>query len=211
MSLLSSLLEFLHIKGLAETKVVVSGSTFLLLLYRRDAATALFLLGAISNALLSKILKRLINASRPTGAQLEDPGMPSSHAQSLFFFAAFLASGAQIWSMPSSFELSPMQTVQLRAAASLAIVALAAMLTLLRVRAGLHTMAQISVGAVIGAANGASWFRTSPALLEWVASRQLGGNAPVALLLVVGALVVGSVERTIARVLKAKGRAAKKE
>jgi dolichyldiphosphatase len=33
------------------------------------------------NALLSKILKRVINQARPAGAQQADPGMPSSHAQ----------------------------------------------------------------------------------------------------------------------------------
>lgn len=203
--MLTPILEFLHIKGLAETKVGVSALTFLLLLYRRDATTSLFLFGAISNALLSKILKRLINSSRPTGAPLEDPGMPSSHAQSLFFFAAFLASGAQIWSMPIEFANGTPLASVFRAVASVAIVALAAVLTLLRVRAGLHTMAQIGVGAVIGAANGALWFRTSPALLEWVVCRQVSGNAPVALLLVLGALVVGSVERAIARLLKTKG------
>ena len=78
------------LSSLLETKVFVSGATFLVLAYKRDVQSAAFLLGAVSNALLSKILKRLINASRPQGAQLSDPGMPSSHAQSLFFFAGYL-------------------------------------------------------------------------------------------------------------------------
>ena len=77
--------------NLIETKWLVSGSAFIVLLVRRDAATVTFLCGAIGNALLSKVLKRLINAARPAGARLSDPGMPSSHAQSLSYFAVFLA------------------------------------------------------------------------------------------------------------------------
>ena len=55
---------------LIETKWVVSASALLVLLIRRDAATVVFLLGAICNALLSKVLKRLINVARPAGARL---------------------------------------------------------------------------------------------------------------------------------------------
>ena len=74
-----------------ETRWVVSVCAALTLAYRRDAASALCIVGAVLNALLSKVLKRVLNMSRPTGARLADPGMPSSHAQSLFFFASYLS------------------------------------------------------------------------------------------------------------------------
>ena len=80
--------------SLLETRWVVSGSAAIVVAYRRDAASILCILGAVLNALLSKVLKRLLNEARPAGAPLADPGMPSSHAQSLFFFASYLSVAA---------------------------------------------------------------------------------------------------------------------
>lgn len=178
---------------LFETRFVVSGSAFAVLCYRRDAQTACFLFGAICNALLSKVLKRLINISRPVGARLSDPGMPSSHAQSLFFFAAYLASGVAGWqTLPS-----PM----LRAGAAVGLVLLATGLTLLRVRAGLHTPLQVGVGAVIGAVNGAAMWVASPRIERHI-EHQVERPELIAALLVVGFLTVASVERTLGWRLK---------
>lgn len=50
---------------------------------RRDLPTFSFVLGAVLNGVLSKVLKRLLNQKRPEGSEQSDPGMPSSHAQSL--------------------------------------------------------------------------------------------------------------------------------
>ena len=66
----------MRLDALLETKVLVSGTTFVVLCYKRDAQCTVFLLGAVLNALLSKGLKRIINVSRPHGAELSDPGMP---------------------------------------------------------------------------------------------------------------------------------------
>ena len=66
----------MRVQSLLETKVIVSAATFVTVCYRHDVQCAAFLFGAVCNALLSKVLKRLINASRPRGAQLSDPGMP---------------------------------------------------------------------------------------------------------------------------------------
>ena len=66
----------MRLQSLLETKVIVSVATFVTVCHRRDVQCAAFLFGAVCNALLSKVLKRLINASRPRGAQLTDPGMP---------------------------------------------------------------------------------------------------------------------------------------
>ena len=191
------------LSSLLETKVFVSGATFLVLAYKRDVQSAAFLLGAVSNALFSKILKRLINASRPQGAQLSDPGMPSSHAQSLFFFAGYLGTGAMLW---PSLQLEP----AVRLAAAGATVALASTLTLLRVHAGLHTLAQVAVGACIGAVNGTLMLLASPAVEERLSAfvSHVGTKTSSGLaagLLVAGVLVVGSVERVVAARLKKKG------
>ena len=209
----------MRLAALLETKVVVSGATVVFLCVRRDVGTAVFIYGAICNALLSKVLKRLINAARPVGAQLSDPGMPSSHAMSLFFFAAFLSSGALEWratlnaSILSDSALSFVNNRldMLRWIAAASVVALAAALAILRVRAGLHTVAQVSVGSAIGACNGAFWYRYGAGSMEQYLEARLVGlsgtstKAIAGAMLSVGALTVLSVERTLAEQLKRPG------
>ena len=194
---------------LAETKYVVSGATFIVVCWRRDVFIASFLLAAICNALLGKILKRLINASRPAGARLADPGMPSSHALSLFFFTGFLANGAFVWPLPE-FEhdryrkkgRSAEEELLLRLILSLGIGWIASKLAQLRIEAGLHTIAQVAVGAVIGFVNGTVYFHLAPHCekrLLGLTGEFGGGGGQLLLvgLVAVGALAVGSVERTL--------------
>ena len=212
----------MRLRSLLETKVVVSGATFAFLCWRRDVYTAVFIYGAICNALLSKILKRLINAARPAGAQLSDPGMPSSHAMSLFFFAAFLSNGALEWHVSDTLYISSkmLSLVNdhlrlLQRTAAVGVVALAAVLAVLRVRAGLHTVAQISVGSAIGACNGAVWYHYGAAWMEQFLEARLVGlsgtstKAIAGAMILVGALTVLSVERSLAEALKRAGKGRK--
>ena len=188
-----------------ETRWVVSLSTLLVLCVRRDADTALFVLGAVLNAVLSKVLKRCFNAARPAGAKLSDPGMPSSHAQSLFFFGGFLARAARHGpALAVAFShASELALARYRAFLPLAALAVAAVLSLDRVRQGLHTLPQVAVGGLIGGIGGTLWHAHQPAL-----SVALGGAAhPAAVggLVACGTLVVASVERTLAAELKRRG------
>ena len=239
---------------LCSTKWIVSGAAAGTLAYRRDLPSALCILGAVLNALLSKILKRLLRRPRPTGAPLADPGMPSSHAQSLFFFAAYLSLAMDyvdsefkgvccigvviavrcpttdrigcgwdetgwggpgmvgwvmmplvsrdscvlrdVWRLLSRFSLSadPHPHAQATAAASH------------RVRAGLHTTAQVVVGALIGSSFAFGWrLRVQPYLEQSFANIESHGTAfgmLVVGLALTGVLVVGSVERQLSGRLK---------
>ena len=129
----------------------------------------------------------------------------SSHAQSLFFFAGYLSLGMLLWpDLPGLPNGAADGASALRGVAAFAIVVFAACLTLLRVRAGLHTLAQVSVGACIGSTNGVAMFFVSPTLEQRLATLvQDNGTAPLlAGLIVVGALLVFSVERMMASRLK---------
>lgn len=91
-----------------------------------------------------------------------------------------------------------------------------------RVHSGLHTPAQIIVGACVGSAVGASWHELCTrgelnARVLGFLSRFPGSQVPLPYLagvMVVGALTVGSVERKIAKAMKrivAKGKGKKKK
>ena len=76
------------------TKWIVSITAAGVLLYRRDALAVSVIVGALSNAVLGKVLKRILRQKRPDGAPLADPGMPSSHAMSLLFLSCYLCAAA---------------------------------------------------------------------------------------------------------------------
>ena len=186
------------------TKWTVSGLTAAALCYRRDSATALFVFGAVLNALLSKVLKRLINNARPSGSALSDPGMPSSHAQSLFFFAAYLCIVThRSTTVPEFFEHTPRLAMKLlRETLAYCFPAVALGLALVRVRDGLHTHAQVFVGAVIGGAMGCAWLEWAQVPLQRRMHAGEVSSGWVAGLFAVGLLVVGSAERVLAAKLK---------
>jgi len=73
---------------------VLFGSIILL---RHDGAALWAVIGSISNSALSVVLKRILNQERPTTTLRSDPGMPSSHAQSISFISVFaVLSGKQL-------------------------------------------------------------------------------------------------------------------
>lgn len=185
----------------ATTSIVVSGTFFLALAYQRDALMVSFFIGSIGNAIAGKILKRILNQERP--AELEtidmklkpgDKGMPSSHAMSLGFIGTF--TGLTLpWTQIPIFLYS--------------IISLA-----YRIDIRLHTWQQIVVGFVAGTTNGAVWRHLCDGSNPWninimdLVSRAVlneEGLLPITLLVVpaiIGAIVVGSVERRIAGWLK---------
>jgi dolichyldiphosphatase len=103
---------------------------------------AFFVMGALGNAVVTKIAKKILKAPRPAQGDHEDilTGMPSSHASSLFFLATGAAWAA---GYPRSVFL----------------VTTAAYLTSLRVTLGHHTWPQVIVGGVLGGINAALWLR----------------------------------------------------
>ena len=177
------------------TKWIVSLSAAGVLLYRRDALAVSAIVGALSNAVIGKILKRILRQKRPDGAPLADPGMPSSHAMSLYFLSCYLCASIVAWTP----AWAPFQ----KAVAMFALLAFSTSSAVWRVSSGLHTGSQIMVGALLGGTNGVLWFRFTTARMEVIhamdAAMSANASIPAILcaVLIAGALIVGSIERKV--------------
>ena len=157
-----------------------------------------FFIGSISNGILSKILKKVLKQERPSGLDESfldlppsDNGMPSSHAMSLGFIGTFTA-----------FQL-PWTTVPLLIYATISLI--------YRVKTNLHSVEQVVVGSVLGSVNGIIWCSLcfgnnifGVHVVDWVSETFLNeqGLMPwygLAVPALIGAAVVGSVERRLSR------------
>jgi dolichyldiphosphatase len=114
--------------------------------------------GAVASSAANKALKRLLNHSRPEGAPKADPGMPSSHANSLAFLAATAA--LEVWRVGGGGGGGT------AAALSAALLALGAFLSWLRVRLGFHTPEQVIAGCAFGSVCAVGWHALAPSALE---------------------------------------------
>ncbi|KAF8729734.1 hypothetical protein HU200_017699 [Digitaria exilis] len=121
-----------------------------------DAEIIWILLGAVSNSLLSTVLKKMLNHERPSSALRSDPGMPSSHAQSIFYAATILVLSLYYWTGANY------MTVILGPAT----LSVATYLSWLRVSQRLHTLNQVMVGAAVGSTFGALWFMLWHSLVQ---------------------------------------------
>ena len=112
------------------------------------------------NELLNTALKHWIKQPRPVALvrfHLGSYGMPSDHAQFMFFAAAYVMLFASLrWGQP----------LYARAGWCLAAVCFAAAVALSRVYLMYHTPEQILVGALVGSVAGVAWFAVTEALLQ---------------------------------------------
>ncbi|XP_027361502.1 lipid phosphate phosphatase epsilon 1, chloroplastic-like [Abrus precatorius] len=115
--------------------------------WRHDAEALWFAAGSILNALLSVWLKHILNQERPSDLK-SDPGMPSSHAQSIFFTVFFVILSIVEWLGLNGFTI---------AMGGLAL-AFGSFFSYLRVSQQLHTMSQVIVGAAIGSIFSILWY-----------------------------------------------------
>lgn len=170
----------------SKTRWVVSGALALAFVWRADVLTTRMIVGGIVSAIGVKIVKRLLKQPRPPGASLTDGGMPSSHAQSLFFFATFLS--AHCWST----EWWPIVS-------SVLLMSMALWQSARRVSKGLHTKEQIAVGMLMGIANALIWFHfLGPLCIPFIPDlfqSMIWRSTAVSVVLLVGLLTVSSVER----------------
>ncbi|GJN21971.1 hypothetical protein PR202_gb09495 [Eleusine coracana subsp. coracana] len=97
------------------SKWLVAGCFFFAALWKHDVEIMWLFLGAIANRILSKVLKKMLNYERPTQALRSDPGMPSSHAQSIFYAATILVLSLFHWVKTNYLSMMLVPTILLAA------------------------------------------------------------------------------------------------
>ncbi|XP_065858461.1 lipid phosphate phosphatase epsilon 2, chloroplastic-like [Euphorbia lathyris] len=130
------------------SKWVVSAIFVGVLVWKNEAESLWIAMGSVINVIICATLKRLLNQERPDPSLKSDPGMPSSHAQSIFYILMSI-----ILSVIEKFGIS-------EATLSMTTVTLACGLYLswLRVLEQFHTMRQVIVGGAVGSVYSAVWF-----------------------------------------------------
>jgi len=147
------------------TKWTVSAAVFSTLAARRDLIAAWWVLGSILAAVLCRALKLALNEARPPTARKADPGMPSSHANSLGFLAMFVsvwaanhgtaATGTGPFSLGA---ISSINTSPIVFLLTFGFSALGLFLTWLRVALGYHTVEQVAAGWLLGSSIAVGWW-----------------------------------------------------
>jgi membrane-associated phospholipid phosphatase len=211
---ISSKMNRLVTKMGSTTSIVVAGTFFAVLAYKRDAFMLTFWIGSILNGISSKILKRILNQSRPVGyihddsvkVKPSDNGMPSSHAMSLGFIGTYTVLG--LWEVVGGGMNGIILSLLL---SSYSIISLA-----YRVKSNLHTMDQILVGSCFGIINSLLWRSLALGTCELLPSFNMmdlvktkllpeSGIMPITGLIIpaaVGVVLVGSFERRVSNWIK---------
>ncbi|XP_047314846.1 lipid phosphate phosphatase epsilon 2, chloroplastic-like [Impatiens glandulifera] len=120
----------------------------LVIIIRHDAEALWATMGSVLNSWLSTKLKRILNQERPFSNSRSDPGMPSSHSQSIFFI--------QIFAVISLTEYYGLNIVTIILSAFT--LAFGSYLSWLRIYQQFHTISQVAVGAMIGTVFAVLWF-----------------------------------------------------
>ena len=173
------------------TKFVVSALALVALLRYPNVSTCWCILGSVVNSINGKLLKKLLNHERPTGAVKADPGMPSSHATSLSYLSVYAAAAM----LTHGDKMSPVLPAWAVAPTACGVVGCGVFLTWLRVHLGFHTTPQVVVGYALGASTAVGWLCAmervvGPALR---ASPKLVGGLRVALAVAVGVFALSAI------------------
>lgn len=130
------------------SKWIVSALFMALILWRHDAETMWAAVGVALNNTLSVALKFILNQERPISTLRADPGMPSSHAQSIFYAVAFAN-----MSMVECYGINA-----LTATLCGLVFVIGSYFSWLRVSQQFHTISQVLVGAVLGSTFSIFWY-----------------------------------------------------
>lgn len=131
-----------------KSKWAVSLTVLVVAFWLHNTRVLLALVGAGLNGVLTKLLKRALAAPRPGTASSDDHGMPSSHASVCLYL------GCAAWHLLADRLVAGLLWLgALHVADS-------------RVRCGEHTVSQVLVGALLGAAVEIVWWHAVVAHVE---------------------------------------------
>ncbi|MFS8034153.1 putative phosphatidate phosphatase [Helianthus anomalus] len=119
-----------------------------LLLLRHDALALWAAMGSVINMVLSVTLKKILKQERPDSRLSSGHGMPSSHAQAIFYAILFVIHSVFKWQGSGG----------VAAILSLFVVAIGSYFSWLRVLQRYHTTLQVVVGAIVGSVFAVLWF-----------------------------------------------------
>ncbi|KAL9602854.1 MAG: hypothetical protein Q9219_001549 [cf. Caloplaca sp. 3 TL-2023] len=133
----------------------------------REVEVILMFVGQMGCEALNFLLKRLIKGERPPRIKGKGYGMPSSHAQFVAFFAAYLTLFLLLRHSPHPSHTHTPTTFNQRVAISTWSFLFAAAVCASRVYLCYHTVNQVLVGCAVGSASALAWF----ALTTWARQR----------------------------------------
>ncbi|KAG1833595.1 hypothetical protein DFJ58DRAFT_822168 [Suillus subalutaceus] len=144
----------LWLKFLDETSKVVTVLTAVALLYTRSAGVAFFVTGALLCSKLAKLTKKAIRQERPSqcSGRKVSYGMPSSHASTCTFFAAYITLACLELPVHPTFPRFVVFTPMI-------VLPWTCMIAMSRVRLGHHTWPQIAAGTLLGVCCAIFWFK----------------------------------------------------
>ncbi|KAM3454930.1 hypothetical protein MY3296_002712 [Beauveria thailandica] len=139
------------------------GIVYLTLIFAsREAEVALLFAGQLACEALNFLLKRLIKEERPRRIHGKGYGMPSSHAQFVFFWSIALSLFLLVRHRPTTTPGGAKLVARL--AVSAASLGLAAATAWSRVYLNYHTPKQVLVGSSVGVLSAVAWFVVTAAL-----------------------------------------------
>jgi dolichyldiphosphatase len=113
---------------------------------------ALFFIGLVMSHGLAKLIKKISKQPRPAGAFLSNYGMPSDHSMLMFFVTTYvgllLMNDNRVTNSSTRISISSFLLTSLLVAYS-------------RLYLGVHSVAQVSVGSILGIAFGCCWYLLS--------------------------------------------------
>ncbi|CAK1603312.1 unnamed protein product [Parnassius mnemosyne] len=129
-----------------------------LILFRRDLHTIAFFCGTLANELLNIVLKHLICEARPLarGNLYNEYGMPSSHAQYVWFFSVYVLYFfiIRLHHINNNSIISALWRVIIVGSC----LTLAVLVSIGRVYLHYHTTSQVVVGGIVGFIFATIWF-----------------------------------------------------
>ena len=162
-------------------KLLVSSSAGLSVLLSSSWLPLYYIFGALLNALLGKIIKRIVRQPRPPTSKKGGYGMPSSHAHLLFYFLTI-----------TTFLSRKYYSSYMSLILSLLLSGYAISASYWRVVDGLHSLLQTFVGAALGVGMGTLIHVQQAEILASVLS-QSTQNHPVPIMLKLSVLFFGGV------------------